>query len=35
MHLRKVEWDYKLGDLKIVTNGYEFTKTTEDEKFIF
>ena len=28
-------WDYKLEHLKIATNGHQFTKTTEDKKFIF
>ena len=32
---KKVLWDYKLEHLKIVTNGHQYTKTTEDKKFIF
>ena len=32
---KKVQWDYKLQHLKIVTNGHQYTKTTEDKKFIF
>ena len=30
-----MQWDYKLQHLKIVTNGHQYTKTTEDKKFIF
>ena len=32
---KKVLWDYKLQHLKIVTNGHQYTKATEDKKFIF
>ena len=32
---KKVQWDYKLKHLKIVTNGDQYTKTTEDKKLIF
>ena len=32
---KKVLWDYKLEHLKIVTNGHQYTKTTEDQKFVF
>ena len=27
--------NYRLITLKIVTNGHQYTKTTEDKKFIF
>ena len=30
---KKVQWDYKLQYLKIVTNGHQYIKTTEDKKF--
>ena len=33
--LEKPTRDYKLQYLKIVTNGHQYTKNTEDEKFIF
>ena len=29
-----MQWHYKLQHLKIVTNGYKYTNTTEDKKFI-
>ena len=29
-----MQWDYKLQHLKIVTNGHQYTRTTEDKKFI-
>ena len=32
---KKVQWDYKLQYLKIVTNGHQYINTTEFEKFIF
>ena len=32
---KKVQWDYKLQHLKIVTNGHQYINTTEDEKFVF
>ena len=34
MHLKK-EWDCKLEHLKIVTNGQQYTQTTENEKDLF
>ena len=33
--LEKSAMSYKLQHLKIVTNGHQYTKTTEDKKFIF
>ena len=33
--LKKVSWYEKLQHLKIVTNGHQYTKATEDKKFIF
>ena len=33
--LEKPTRDYKLQYLKIVTNGHQYKKNTEDEKFIF
>ena len=33
--LEKPTRDYKLQYLKIVTNGHQYTKNTEDEKFLF
>ena len=35
MHWKKMWWDYKLQHLKLVTNGHQYTKITEDKKFIF
>ena len=35
MHLKKIEIGQQLRAYKIVTNGHQQTKTTEDEKFTF
>ena len=35
MHLKKSVTDYKLQHFKIVTNRYQYTKTTEDKESIF
>ena len=35
MHFKKNAMGYKLEHLKFFTNGQQYTKTTEDEKFIF
>ena len=32
---KKVWWYYKLQNLQIVTNGHQYTNTTEDKNFIF